>query len=312
MDLASILRTLGGLATVLGMLSAALWLVRRYDIRLPGRTGMARASRLELVERLPIDARRSVALLRRDGREHLILIAPEGHVILESAVVRDAADFAAVAPVAEAAPEVPQFRAELAAVGQGFGTLVERARDRAVPLGDLFRRGIAHLVALARRIRAVPFGALARSRIAGLAVIASRARARIRAQAPIILRRPSMQRLLVRARDCAGEASRLLEALAAPRTLVPSVSGGQPQPQRQHIAPDTAARARARPRVRPDAAGFPPLLKLMFERAATLTAPAPATPAAPPTPPPRSKPQRPPTRKPARKARAARKGLRHG
>ncbi|PTS80667.1 hypothetical protein DBR17_10545, partial [Sphingomonas sp. HMWF008] len=243
---------------------------------------------------------------------HLILIAPEGHVILESAVVRDAADFAAVAPVAEAAPEVPQFRAELAAVGQGVGTLVERARDRAVPLGDLTKRGIARVVTIVRRIRAVPVGDYALSGIARLVAIAKRARDRIRAQAPIVLRRPSMQRLLAHAHEYAGEASRLLEALAAPRTLVPSVSGGQPQPQRQHIAPDTAARARARPRVRPDAAGFPPLLKLMFERAATLTSPAPAIPAAPPAPPPRSNPQRPPTRKAARKARAARKGLRHG
>ena len=36
--------------------------------------------RVELIERLPLDARRSVALIRRDGREHLILLGPEGGV----------------------------------------------------------------------------------------------------------------------------------------------------------------------------------------------------------------------------------------
>ena len=90
MDLLSILRTLGGLATVLGILWGALWLVRRYDIQLPGLTGGGQRSRLELVERLAIDARRSVTLLRRDGAEHLILIAPEGHLVIESGLLSSA------------------------------------------------------------------------------------------------------------------------------------------------------------------------------------------------------------------------------
>ena len=157
MDFVSILRTLGGLGTVLGILSGALWLVRRYDIRLPGRTGMLRVSRLELVERLPLDARRSVALLRRDGREHLILIAPEGHLILESGVIRDAIDVVAEDALADALPrEIPQFRAELAAAGESFGTLVDHARDRAVPFG----RALANLLG-----RAVAFVASARARV---------------------------------------------------------------------------------------------------------------------------------------------------
>ncbi|CAN5519977.1 hypothetical protein BH10PSE14_BH10PSE14_24230 [soil metagenome] len=95
MDLLSLLRTLGGLGTVLGILAGALWLVRRYDLRLPGRSITTRDKRLELIETLPIDNRRMVALLRRDGREHLILVAPEGHLIIESGVVRDAVDLAA-------------------------------------------------------------------------------------------------------------------------------------------------------------------------------------------------------------------------
>ncbi|MCJ8158672.1 flagellar biosynthetic protein FliO [Sphingomonas sp. LaA6.9] len=92
MDFLSLLRTLGALGVVLGLLAGALWAVRRYDIKLPGGMigGLIGAGtgtrRIELVERLPIDARRSVALIRRDNKEHLVMIAPEGLLMLEAAI----------------------------------------------------------------------------------------------------------------------------------------------------------------------------------------------------------------------------------
>lgn len=97
MDAFALLRTIGSLAIVLAMLAGALWVVRRYDIKLPGRIGGSSVRRVELVERLAIDPKRSVALIRRDGREHLILIAPDGHVMIESGISRDGAVSAAVA-----------------------------------------------------------------------------------------------------------------------------------------------------------------------------------------------------------------------
>jgi flagellar biogenesis protein FliO len=90
MDMLSLLRTLGGLGVVLGVLAGALWVVRRYDLRLPGRAVGARKRRLELVESLQIDSKRIVALVRRDGQEHLVLIAPEGHLLLETSARLDA------------------------------------------------------------------------------------------------------------------------------------------------------------------------------------------------------------------------------
>lgn len=91
MDFLSLLRTIGALGVVLGMLAGALWLVRRYEIRLPqkwlaGFAGNGSTRRLELVERLALDPRRSVALIRKDGREHTLLIAPEGLLLLEGPV----------------------------------------------------------------------------------------------------------------------------------------------------------------------------------------------------------------------------------
>jgi flagellar protein FliO/FliZ len=98
MDFLAILRTLGALGVVLGLLVGALWLVRRYNIRLPGGMTMGSAAerRLSVVERLPIDGRRSVALIRRDDKEHLVLIAPEGLLLLE------------VAPAASTRPPAPR------------------------------------------------------------------------------------------------------------------------------------------------------------------------------------------------------------
>lgn len=91
MDVWSLLRMLGALSVVLGGLMGALWCVRRYDLTLPrkwlerlGNAGPEK--RLRVVERLAIDQRRSVVLLRRDDREFSVMIGPEGVVVLDSAL----------------------------------------------------------------------------------------------------------------------------------------------------------------------------------------------------------------------------------
>lgn len=158
MDLLSMLRTLGGLGVVLGMLAGALWAVRRYDIKLPGRVSGTSRKRVEMVERLTLDAKRSVALIRRDDAEHLILIAPDGHIVIETGIVKpafaqalSAASAPAAAPEAPAAPAAsvvssmpmpvampaaePSVPAQptndnLSDLRSGFGQLVEAARTR--------------------------------------------------------------------------------------------------------------------------------------------------------------------------------------
>lgn len=130
------LRTFGALAMVLGMLASALWAVKRYDIKLPGRVSGTSRKRVEMVERLAIDAKRSVALIRRDGCEHLILIGPEGHATIETGIVPPAP--AAPEPKPEPAPAaapapapVPAAKPVLAAANDieaftsTFGDLVE-------------------------------------------------------------------------------------------------------------------------------------------------------------------------------------------
>jgi flagellar protein FliO/FliZ len=91
MDFLSLLRMMGALLLVLGMLAGGLWVVRRYNLRLPGALaagfkGRGQSPRLALVERISLDARRSIALIRRDDREHLILLAPDGMLTIETGI----------------------------------------------------------------------------------------------------------------------------------------------------------------------------------------------------------------------------------
>lgn len=128
MELVSVLRMLGGLGVVLGLLGIALWVVRRYDLKLPGRVSGGVERRLELVERLPLDKRRSVALIRRDGREHLLLLTPEGPQLIEASFIRDSIDdVAAEARAVFQEARRAEARASAAAARQSFGQMVERA-----------------------------------------------------------------------------------------------------------------------------------------------------------------------------------------
>lgn len=130
MDAYTLMRTLGSLAVVLGLLAGALWIVRRYDIRLPGRVSSGGGRRLEVVERTTLDSRRSIALLRRDGREHLILLTPEGNMMLEAGIIRDDIDHAAEAARLEAERQAAEIsKAEAEALRQTFAAMVDKARD---------------------------------------------------------------------------------------------------------------------------------------------------------------------------------------
>lgn len=121
------LRTLGALGLVLGMLAGALWAVRRYDLRLPGRVAGGGRKRVELVERLAVDAKRSVALIRRDGCEHLILIGPEGHATIETGIV------APVQSTAEVPAEAPaRIEDDVATLKAGVAKLAGKLDFRAM------------------------------------------------------------------------------------------------------------------------------------------------------------------------------------
>ena len=119
MDSFAALRTIGGLLTVLGILAATLWAVRRFNLTLPGAHGHS-PRRLQIVERLGLDPRRSVVLLRCDDREHLVILGPEGPLLVDNRV-----------GPARAPPDVIERPPgmDMISLRSGFAGLVERARQ---------------------------------------------------------------------------------------------------------------------------------------------------------------------------------------
>lgn len=90
-------RFLIALLLVVAMIFAAAWVARRLGLggRLVAVGGKKR--RLAIVEVLPLDGKRRLVLLRRDGAEHLLLLGMTSDVVIESRIRDDgtAADFAA-------------------------------------------------------------------------------------------------------------------------------------------------------------------------------------------------------------------------
>lgn len=85
MDAVMLLRAAGALATVLGLLVGGLWLTRRHGERFGMAAPRGRPqARLAVVERLALEPRRSLVLVRRDAREYLLLLGPDGAVVVGS------------------------------------------------------------------------------------------------------------------------------------------------------------------------------------------------------------------------------------
>lgn len=82
MDLVDFGRYAGGLLVTLGLIAALAYAARRFNFM--QLAGGAQGGRMRLVETLMIDARRRVALIRVDGREHLILLGSTGETLIES------------------------------------------------------------------------------------------------------------------------------------------------------------------------------------------------------------------------------------
>ena len=126
-----LLRMLGALSIVLGLLSGALWAFRRLGIRMPGAVGVRGSGRrIELVERVGLDGKRCLALIRRDGREHLLLLGPDGPLVIEAGIVRDELDVAAARAIADEADARRAVQAEaIAALQAKADRIIARVRD---------------------------------------------------------------------------------------------------------------------------------------------------------------------------------------
>lgn len=84
MDSAHYLRFILSLVAVLGLIFAALWVVRqRLPGMMAGRAGAA-GRRLAVVESLTLDVKHRLVLVRRDDREHLLVLGGGQPVVVEA------------------------------------------------------------------------------------------------------------------------------------------------------------------------------------------------------------------------------------
>src|SRR5580693_1008541 len=73
-----------------GLLSFIFRFVFRRRVRLP-RNGRARLPRLGVVDAFDLDRQRQLVIIRRDNVEHLLMIGGPTDVVIESAIIRAAA-----------------------------------------------------------------------------------------------------------------------------------------------------------------------------------------------------------------------------
>lgn len=98
-DLIDFARYLGALMLVLALVGFAALAARRFG--LPGVMSANSTRRLAVVETLMLDSRHKLFILRRDDKEHVVLVGPEGSSVIESGI-------AAKLPIAAPIEGLPQ------------------------------------------------------------------------------------------------------------------------------------------------------------------------------------------------------------
>ncbi|MBK8157277.1 MAG: flagellar biosynthetic protein FliO [Rhodospirillaceae bacterium] len=86
----SYLRFALALLLVLGLIALLAWLMRRFGMGGALRTAGQR--RLQVMETTPVGPRHRLVLVRRDLVEHLLLLGPQGDVVVERGIERASFD----------------------------------------------------------------------------------------------------------------------------------------------------------------------------------------------------------------------------
>lgn len=82
-DLPQIVRLFIALGIVVSMMGGLAYIVRKMGLVQPISVKSTDARRLEIVESLPLDARRRLAIIRCDMSEHLVVLSANGETVIE-------------------------------------------------------------------------------------------------------------------------------------------------------------------------------------------------------------------------------------
>jgi len=85
MDFQHYLTFVSALVFVVALIFLLAWIARRFGLGGVG-TPTGGRRRLSLVDTLPIDAKRRLVIVRRDGVEHLLLLGPNTDTVIETGI----------------------------------------------------------------------------------------------------------------------------------------------------------------------------------------------------------------------------------
>lgn len=85
MEVMEYLRFALALVFVLGLVAGCSWFGKRMGLA-PRASAAGTAKRLAIIEVQPVDARRKLVLIRRDDREHLVLLNGDQDLLIEGGI----------------------------------------------------------------------------------------------------------------------------------------------------------------------------------------------------------------------------------
>lgn len=83
MEMGTYLRFMLALVFVLGLILMAAWAAKRFGMGMAAKGARGRRRRITLVEVMPLDGKRRLVLIRRDDREHLLLVGGAADLVVE-------------------------------------------------------------------------------------------------------------------------------------------------------------------------------------------------------------------------------------
>ncbi len=92
MEIETYLRFVAMLALVLALIAICAWAIRRFGLGGALSATKGGSKRLSIVEVKVIDPRRKLVLIRKDGKEHLVLLGPTQDLLIESSGAPDIFD----------------------------------------------------------------------------------------------------------------------------------------------------------------------------------------------------------------------------
>jgi flagellar protein FliO/FliZ len=81
-----ILRFLASLLFVIGLMGGLWYILKKIGVNGSYSLPTSKKRRLKIIEILPIDMRHKAVLLRRDDKDHLVILGPNGETVVEHSI----------------------------------------------------------------------------------------------------------------------------------------------------------------------------------------------------------------------------------